>query len=121
MAAADYDYRIWRNGELIPNADVLGGGRLRIVPKRCHASLMRFWTDEKTGEESSLEYINLDPFQHLRRPEWRGEFEGYQFVIVEYENYTTGHQWVDMELIEPDGTRWEGTSGYHYPPDEYGD
>lgn len=115
MAGADYGDRIWRNGEPDDLAWTLGKGEIRIVPHKCEAYLVRFDTDA----DVTIDEVDLAPYKHPRRPEWRGEVEGYQFVIIQYLEDGYGDCRVDCELIEPDGTKWEGTSGYHYPPEDY--
>ena len=89
--------------KLNPHHAVLGGQRLRLCGYKCYP---RLFVD---GQERDLAgWLDVDHGSEMGERVFDGEIDGYRFHAEESENF------VDLELTEPDGTKWEARCGYCY-------
>ncbi len=92
---------------------VLGDKRLRLCGYKSSPEL--FWVDD-TGAVRALDIWDYVQEPKARKEEfwWHehgflmGEYEGYKFTARALEN----PERVELGLVEPDGTVWQGVSGY---------
>lgn len=96
---------------------VLGDGNVRLC---AYKASLELWELTAGGE---VRQVSLDPYVTGPHPDrdaepraWRGEHGGHRFAAVHDHATRT----LDLELVEPDGTRWTARSGFHYGPDSYG-
>lgn len=77
----------------------LGNGPIRLCGYKCYPVLL--WNG-KVVDLSQFPRVWEDDEEY----EIISEYKGYKFKIERIEN------WVSLELIEPDGTRWNTKCGY---------
>jgi hypothetical protein len=109
MAGADYDWFGYKVGERCYRWE-LGSGRLRIRGSR----RPEFFLDGERFDHEVPRYA-VSVRHHRIDGCYEGEVAGHRFRVVEYNENRTAF-W----LTEPDGTQWEGTAGYSYRYDMYG-
>lgn len=82
----------------------LGSGRVRLC---AYKNSPRLYLDGKLLEieKNSNTYLEDEIFQI----EAEGEIEGYKFSISQYAD-----NMIQLELVDPDGTKWTATCGYAY-------
>jgi hypothetical protein len=107
MAGADYSEFIFRNGVLqrdFPQCMYMGSGR---VVASFHKSLPELTIDGKPQDVEKLRIVQ-DGWD-MPGDEYYLALDGYR-----WQARNAGETLLDMELVEPDGTIWQGRGGYGF-------
>src|SRR6185437_5020605 len=109
MAGADYGEMIYRNGVFQPHVGEMGTGRVRV-------------SFHKNYPQVTVDGVEQDVRQWLVSPErdedgylWTDTSEGESRSTIAGHRFQARHvggNMLDAELIEPDGTIWQGRGGY---------
>lgn len=99
---ADYWQAFGRNGERDPHHVTLGAQRVRLCGYKEYAVLF------VDGAKVDLEPYVTERERYKSQFAGSGEIDGYRFEWMCGDDPAR----VDLLLIEPDGTRWDGFSGY---------
>ena len=107
MAGADYSEFIFRNGVLqedFPQNSYMGTGRV-VASFRKYMPLLT--VDGEPQDVDALRVTSEDG--SILGEEYHLELDGYRWQARDIDETL-----LDMELVEPDGTIWQGRGGYHF-------